>query len=89
MAMTIDTITKGKTYYYTTTANDKDKSTGRKRRNFTKVFVVEVDVPGHRVCASMNGTPAQWFGPTKYSRWKKENPEPELNPLLPNLKTRK
>jgi len=68
--MKIEDIKRGKKYYHRITTNVDDKLTGKRVKQWNELFVVEVDIPGNRVCASHNGFPAEWFRQSKFTRWK-------------------
>lgn len=38
------------------------------------VYVLQVDAVKKKVLASLNGTPAEWFGQNVFARWKTEDP---------------
>ena len=72
--MKIEDIKPGKKYYHRITINGDDRMTGKKRKQLNTMFVVEVDLPGKRVCASANGLPATWYKQIQFCRWKAEDP---------------
>lgn len=73
--MQLKEIEKGNKYYHTLATNNVDKATGLKLKETRAVFVVEVDKVRKKVCASINGAPAQWYSGNLFSRWTKEHPE--------------
>lgn len=75
--MKIADIKAGKKYYHTLATNVLDKRARKKFRTVNTFFVVEVDKTKNRVCASLNGAPAQWYDCNKYARWTEDKPELE------------
>lgn len=70
--MKISEVQVGKKYW-------KAKSTmnGRTRKKEVTgiaVYVLKVNKPDQQVLASLNGTPAEWFGMNAVARWKTEDP---------------
>lgn len=80
--MRIHELKKGQKYYHTIATNFQNKETGVKVRETRKVFVLEVDKQKRKVCASINGAPAQWFEGAAFSRWTKEDPTQPKTKLL-------
>ncbi len=73
--MKLKDIKPGKKYFRILATNAKDKITCKKIRQISTMYVVEVDINGKKVCASINRMPAEWFGPEKYSNWSETKPE--------------
>jgi uncharacterized protein (DUF2147 family) len=73
--MILKEIKKGKKYFHTLATNNLDKATGLKLKETRKVFVLEVNNGDKKVCASINGAPAQWYDGNSFSRWTKKHPE--------------
>lgn len=70
--MKISEIQIGKKYW-----KGKTVMNGRSRmKEITgvAVYVLEVDTKKKKVLASLNGTPAEWFGSTVFARWKIYDP---------------
>lgn len=70
--MKISDILVGKKYWKTKTI--KNGRTSVKEITGIAVYVLQVDLPNKKVLASLNGTPAEWFGGTVFARWTTEDP---------------
>lgn len=73
--MKIEDVKPGKKYFLVRATSLFDNRTAKKKRETIVYLVVEVDKPGQKVCASIGGTPAQWFDKKKVARWKDSKPE--------------
>lgn len=70
--MKIENIEAGKKYWKTNTKHDS--RTKKKDVTGVAVYVLKIDVDKLKVLASLNGSPAQWFGKSIFQRWKAEDP---------------
>ncbi len=73
--MKISDIKKGRKYYNLVTLSTTNRPSGKKKRQVLTMLIVEVDLPGKRVCASMNGFPAKWYTQQQVNRWTEASPE--------------
>jgi hypothetical protein len=76
--MKITELKKGQKLYHAVTTNRVHKPTGEKVRETKTIFVVEVNQETKKVCASINGAPAQWYDGNFYSRWKLSEQDPRI-----------
>jgi hypothetical protein len=70
--MKISEVQQGKKYW-----KGKSVMNGRTRNKEVSgiaVYVLEVDTTKQQVLASLNGTPAEWFGMNAVARWRTEDP---------------
>lgn len=72
--MKLEEIQVGKKYFHLVTLSVIDPFTGKKKRQMNEFFVIEIDLPKKRVCASVNLSPAKWFDAKKISKWKDKRP---------------
>jgi hypothetical protein len=67
-------IKKGKKFYRTIAGNSKNKFSLEREKITDSIYVIDIDIPGSRVLASLNGSPAKWFNKQYFSRWTEINP---------------
>jgi hypothetical protein len=72
--MNLDKVQKGKKYYHQKCIDVKDRITGKRERHFYIYFVVEVNIPGNYVLASINRGRIQKFTKAKVARWREAMP---------------
>lgn len=74
--MKIHEIKPGRKYYHTLAIGSKvGRGSRKKERQTSAIIVVEVNQETKKVCASVNGFPAEWFTSDKYARWTDVKPE--------------
>ena len=72
-------IKRGGKYYHTLATNRLCKATRKKERETRTIRVVDMDPGVKKVCASINGAPAQWYDGNFYKRWSlTQDPEEDL-----------
>lgn len=82
--MHLKDVKKGGKYFHALASNTVDKNTGLKVKDSRKVYVLDIDFRNRKVCASINGAPAEWFDGNKYCRWTET--DPALSKEQPKLK---
>lgn len=75
--MRIVEVKKGNKYFHTVTGWQTNKRTMKKNPETKTIYVVDIDLLNNRVCASINGLPAQWYDGNFYRRWTKNDPRKE------------
>jgi hypothetical protein len=67
--MTYKEMQIGKTYYKKF-VEDKGRSGLKREKTYHKVYVLQKKEDTQEVLASINGLPPEWYGKSKYQRWK-------------------
>jgi hypothetical protein len=75
LKMKFNQIRVGGKYWHLFATNLTNSKTGKKVRNLKTIRVVAKNADNLKVCASINGAPAEWFDGNTYRHWKTTNPE--------------
>lgn len=73
--MTFNEVKVGGKYWHVTTTGTTNVRTGKKHRVTKTIRVVEINTKTQRICASVNGAPAEWLSGNTYRYWQQTNPE--------------